>query len=84
MNENRRLWYVCLIGSLCMLIARTADAQAPGEKDAAEIRRQLAALQTAVADLKQKVSDRRLVADVEVYTKAADWILRHNEFYRPQ
>ncbi len=58
-------------------------AQPPSESDATAIRSGLADLQKAVADLKPKAKDARLVADVEVYAKAVEWALRHDEFYLP-
>ena len=43
------------------------------------------ALQKQISELKQNPEIKReLLADVEVYAKAAEWILRHNEFYKPQ
>jgi dienelactone hydrolase len=59
-------------------------AQAPPEADATVIREKLDQLNEAVTKLKSDLPDPRPVADVEVYAKAADWILRHNEFYKPE
>ena len=39
-------------------------------------------LQQQVTALRERDGDPRLVADVEVFAKAAEWILRHNEFFR--
>jgi hypothetical protein len=53
------------------------------EKDRKAITAKLAELQTAVAELKRNEKlDRQLLADVDIYAKAAEWILRHGEFYR--
>jgi dienelactone hydrolase len=75
-----------LIGG-CLLAAASlvgpAGAQVPSETDAALIREKLAELTTAVEKLKAGRDDVRPVADVEVFAKAADWIMRHNEFHKP-
>jgi dienelactone hydrolase len=53
------------------------------EKDRQDITAKLAELRTAVSALKQNAKlDRQLLADVEIYAKAGEWILRHGEFYR--
>ena len=38
-------------------------------------------LRTAIADLTKKGVKDSVLADVEVHLKAAEWIVRHNEFY---
>jgi hypothetical protein len=55
-------------------------AQPPSEAEASAIRAGLLELQGAVAKLKQQKLDAKLVADVEIYAKAVEWALRHNEF----
>ncbi|MCA9114709.1 MAG: prolyl oligopeptidase family serine peptidase, partial [Planctomycetaceae bacterium] len=69
----------------------TATAQQPfpsaetlgiSEEQRQNITSQLEQLQQQVVELKKQDGDLRLVADVEVYAKAAEWILRHNEFFR--
>ncbi|MBT6497404.1 MAG: hypothetical protein HOL01_22990, partial [Planctomycetaceae bacterium] len=50
--------------------------------DRAKMETELAHLKKLVADLKAADGDQRLVADVEVFAKAAEWILRHGEFYK--
>ena len=59
-----------------------ADAVEISAAARAEMQTQLARLKSHVADLKKSDVDTRLVADVEVYAKAAEWILRHGEFYQ--
>ncbi|MEQ8633451.1 prolyl oligopeptidase family serine peptidase [Gimesia maris] len=60
-------------------------AQSPSPEDQAQLEKQLKALQKQISELKQNPEIKReLLADVEVYAKAAEWILRHNEFYKPQ
>jgi dienelactone hydrolase len=59
-------------------------AQPPSEAEASAIRAGLSELQGAVAKLKQQKLDAKLVADVEIYAKAVEWALRHNEFYLPK
>ena len=65
--------------SECALWAQTAPP-----KETAQIKRKLAELQQMVDGLEGKTNDLRLLADVDVYAKAAEWILRHNEFYLPR
>lgn len=75
----------CLLVSFGLLIgfASFSFAQAPSEADATAIRAGLSDLQKAVAELKPKAKDARLIADVEIYAKAVEWALRHNEFLLP-
>src|SRR3989442_6926074 len=75
----------CCIAVACFmsLAVQSANAQLPSEQEAAAIKAGLADLQKAVAELKQKNKDARLVADVEVFAKGVEWALRHEEFYLP-
>lgn len=75
-----------LLASISLLIVMTSVsfAQPPSESDATAIRSGLADLQKAVAELKPQKRDERLIADVEIYAKAVEWALRHNEFYLPK
>ncbi len=77
------LAFVTLLAFHIAADVRDAVAQPPSDADAAAIKSGLAELQKVVADLKQKKSDARLVADVEVFAKGVEWALRHNEFYLP-
>lgn len=61
----------------------SAKALKISEKDRATITKKLDQLNRAVAKLKAgKKHDRPLIADVEIFAKAAEWILRHGEFFR--
>ena len=68
-----------------LFIATTASAQ-PCPKDAEPALRQgLEQLQSEIAQLKtNKKLSTSLLADVEVYAKAVEWCLRHDEFYVPK
>ena len=90
----RRILFAVLSLSLSGTIAvRRAAAQTAfpsaknlqiSEKERKAITAKLAQLQKAVADLKKNAKqNRQLLADVEVFAKAAEWILRHGEFFRP-
>ena len=72
-------------GCLVVMAGLTQQARAQSATAAEEkaIRESLAQLNTAVEKLKVGRDDVRPVADVEVFAKAADWILRHNEFFKP-
>ena len=72
-----------LLACFILSTASTASAQLPSEQDATAIKAGLADLSKAVAELKQKGKDARLVADVEIYAKGVEWALRHEEFYLP-
>ncbi|MCH7988988.1 MAG: prolyl oligopeptidase family serine peptidase [Planctomycetes bacterium] len=52
------------------------------EAERGQITQKLSELQTAVGTLKQGKHQERHKADVDIYAKAAEWILRHGEFYR--
>src|ERR1700722_2301786 len=71
--------------TLIVLIAVTANAADPYRPTAAEtaqLQEKISALSAQVKALEAKHADRALVADVEVYRKAAEWILRcPEEFY---
>ncbi|MGH7202162.1 MAG: hypothetical protein ACREJB_16275 [Planctomycetaceae bacterium] len=76
---NSRLSQVLLLNVL-LLSAAPLHAQIPAPEDAARINEKLQSLNAALAELKQGAHDRRLLADVKIYAKAAEWILRHEEF----
>lgn len=71
----------CLL-ALTTLVSSTVAQPAP-EAEATAILEKLAELNRAVEKLKMGREDLRPVADVEVFAKAADWIVRHDEFYKP-
>lgn len=60
-------------------------AKPASPEDAQRIQAKLDELDAALVPLKKNEKlDRGLVADVEVYHKAAEWCLRHGEFYTPK
>lgn len=78
----------CLLLPLCWAVIlavapATGRAQAPEESAAASIKERLSQLQQEVEKLKETDPNRFHLADVEVYAKAVEWALRHNEFYSP-
>ena len=63
----------------------TANAQKASPEQTEQIQAKLEQLNKEIAKLKGNANlDVRLIADVEIYAKAAEWILRHNEFYLPR
>ena len=80
---GRRLplsWLVVLVG-----LAPVASAQAPPAEVAVRLETGRKALVARVEKLKRDESiNRRLVADVEVFAKAIEWAVRHQEFYAPR
>ncbi|MBC7815701.1 MAG: hypothetical protein IAG10_02250, partial [Planctomycetaceae bacterium] len=73
-----------LLAAASMFLVSDAIAHPPADADAAAIRSGLSDLQKAIGELKSKKPDERLLADVEIYAKAVEWALRHNEFYLPK
>lgn len=63
--------------------ARTTLAQPAGPEEAQAIEKELDQLRAALDGLKQNPNAENYIPDVAVYAKAAEWILRHNEFYKP-
>lgn len=61
------------------------SAQDAPPADRKKLEAELQELQQQIQTLKQNPQiERSLLADVEIYAKAAEWILRHKEFYKPQ
>src|SRR5262245_3431350 len=72
---------------LCVAIAARASpaqAQAPSAEDAREISARLAELRGATARLATLREAQKWLPDVEICAKAAEWIVRHEEFYAPE
>lgn len=69
--------------SLCLIVPAAWGQSAP-EPQAQQIAELLAKLQGLVKELKAKDPDPYLLADVDVFAKAAEWATRHQEFYTPQ
>ena len=73
-----------VMGAFLLTIAPAAQAQTASEEQSKAIQQKLSDLNGQVKQLKASRNDPRTVADVEVFAKAADWIVRHNEFYKPE
>ena len=58
-------------------------AQPPSADDAAAITNKLAELKKSLAVLRDAGTPPTQLVDVEIYAKAAEWIVRHEEFYKP-
>ncbi len=85
MNRQHQKTNQILSGSLvlCLCLAAGAvSAQQPSAEDLAKINEQRAELDRAIAELDAEKIGPQLMADVQIYSKAADWIVRHGEFYR--
>lgn len=79
----KRLALACVCLWAFLNLNAITVAQPPDKEAAKSIREKLGRLNAAVEKLKAGRDDVRPVADVEVFAKAADWILRHNEFFKP-
>ena len=62
----------------------SAQAQPAAAEEARAIEGSLAELRAAIKDLAADPRTEEHLPDVEIYAKAAEWILRHNEFYKPE
>lgn len=95
-NATKKKWlaacwcglWLSLWSSAPVLRAQTPFPSAKKLKITAQDRQRitdkLAQLQKAVDALKKQAGiPKEQIADVEVFAKAAEWILRHGEFYRP-
>lgn len=86
-EPRRRL---CLLLMLTLFsLDSTARAQSASAEDTAALTEELQRVNQALSELRKSVDlDRtevqRAVVDIEVCTKAVEWILRHEEFYRPE
>jgi predicted peptidase len=88
-----RLTFPILLGSIALLIPTEIKAQAPPAKVEESLRAELAELQRLLAEETKKREaaaeksgtgeDRQSLADAAVFPKAVEWILRHQEFYKP-
>ncbi len=63
--------------------AHVALAQPAGPDHGPAIEQELAQLRSALDGLRQNPQAENYIPDVAVYAKAAEWILRHDEFYQP-
>jgi dienelactone hydrolase len=72
-----------LTGASLNLAARTTLAQPAGPDDVQTIGTELTRLRAAIDSLGQNPQAENYIADVAVYAKATEWILRHKEFYKP-
>lgn len=73
---------LCLF--LVLSLASSANAQTAPDAQGKVIAEKLQQLQTQIEAIKAKDPDPFLLADVQVFAKAAEWALRHHEFYTPQ
>jgi len=83
MNFCKNMLLVVVIAIILSSMPRPGFAQpaAPDELQAIEAR--LGELRSAIVRLRRDLRAEKYVADIEVYAKAAEWILRHQEFYKP-
>jgi predicted esterase len=81
--DRLRTILICLILTLPLISARGDDAPAPTAAELADIREATANLTAQVDALRESGVEERQLNDVAVYAKAAEWIVRHGEFYRP-
>ncbi len=69
-----------LIVTSCLV---ASAANEPSDAERQELERRTQALREQVAALQKGDADKQAIADVAVCAKAAEWILRHNEWFKP-
>lgn len=77
------MWRGTLLVAVVLLVGQSqiVFAQDPSDAELAAIRERLDRLNSAITQLKKGRDDLRPVADVELFAKAADWAIRHHEFF---
>ncbi|MCX6906811.1 MAG: prolyl oligopeptidase family serine peptidase, partial [Verrucomicrobia bacterium] len=75
--------FLCGSAAVAMAASKTAPPYQPTDAEKQQIRAKANELAAALKQLAAKKADAALLADVEVYHKAAEWILRYanEEFY---
>ncbi len=63
---------------------RSGFAQSAAPEDRPAIEASLVELRSAIDKLRLDPRAENYLADIAVYAKAAEWILRHQEFYKPE
>lgn len=74
---------VALLAAWAFSLGGTAHAQPAGAHETQAIEATLSQLQTEIDKLRPDRRHENNLPDVEIYAKAAEYILRHKEFYRP-
>lgn len=69
---------------LLLLCGATAMASAPPPEVLEELRSEQQRLQKQIDAIRSQVKNQRWVADVEVFSKAVDWLIRFREFHPPR
>jgi predicted esterase len=82
-------WRLSLTVALVpVLLAATAQnfapppTQNPSEATLQAIKEKSRQLDQALGELRRRAIQDPMLSDVEIYRKAADWLVRHNEFYQ--
>lgn len=78
-TRGKSAGFVLLV--LLGLLATPTGAQPPSDEARAELTRGLEELQAQLADLKRQLPEESRIADAEIFAKAVEWNLRHDEFF---
>ena len=79
-----RLAVSALLVTTCLTVtAATVAAAEPPAAERAKLEARTTSLQEQIRKLADAEADPQALADVAVCAKAAEWILRHNEFFKP-
>ena len=79
----KKLLLVAVAGMLIWTFPQSGFAQPAGPEDAKAIESGLAEVGLALDKLRKDARSERHIADIAVYAKAAEWIVRHQEFFKP-
>lgn len=80
----RNVLVIAVAALIAVFPMAPAAAQPSGDESVRALAAPLDALQAAVATLRTNPDLEDRLPDVEIFAKAGDWILRHNEFHRPE
>lgn len=77
------MFRLAAFGLIALSCLTASAANEPSENERATFEGRIKILKEQVAALQKGDADERTVADVAVCAKAAEWILKHNEFFKP-
>ena len=84
--KARRMLLAFSVGLTLVMAAQfpPTEVRDPTEAEGVVIRQKLTELKGQIAALRPGREGQPVLADIELYAKAADWCLRHHEFFEPK
>src|SRR5579872_1415315 len=83
MTYRKKLLWVAIAGWI-VCSSRTGFAQPAPPDEARQIETSLVELHSAIDKLRSDPRAGNFIPDLAVYAKATEWIVRHDEFYKPE